>query len=290
MTATDFTVDIGGPVHGVDHGGDGPPLLLVHGLGGSHLDWMAVAPPLARSHHTVAIDLIGFGRTPMAGRRPTVRANRELVDAFIRDRFHEPVILVGNSMGGLISYLQAGLAPETVRALVLVDPALPQLGGGALSFAFAAAFVVFAVPGIGDGYMRYRSSRLGAERLVRETMALICADPSRVSADVMEAHIELTRQREQDPSSHAAFLTAARSIVGVLSNRWAVRRLLRGISAPTLMLHGDTDRLVTLKSAQTTHALRPDWSMAVFEGVGHVPMMEVPQRFLDTVLPWLAEH
>ena len=54
--------DLDGPVHYIDYGGDGnPPMLMVHGLGGSALNWMAVGPELARRYHAIAIDLAGFG-------------------------------------------------------------------------------------------------------------------------------------------------------------------------------------------------------------------------------------
>src|SRR5262245_36769441 len=60
--------DVGGPVHFIDFGGSGPPMVLVHGLGGSAVNWLAVGPALAQRARVVALDLPGFGRTPPAGR------------------------------------------------------------------------------------------------------------------------------------------------------------------------------------------------------------------------------
>src|SRR5438067_3596336 len=97
---------LGGPVHYVDHGGQGPALLMIHGLGGSTLNWLDVAPGLAARNRVLAIDLVGFGLTPPAGRRSDVPTNLRLVDAFLREVVGEPAVLVGNSMGGLLSMLE----------------------------------------------------------------------------------------------------------------------------------------------------------------------------------------
>jgi len=97
----------------------------VHGLGGSHLNWCQVGPRLAEGRRAVAVDLHGFGLTPGSRRQATVQANARLVDRFSREVTGTPVILVGNSMGGLICVLQAAANPDAVAGLVLIDPALP---------------------------------------------------------------------------------------------------------------------------------------------------------------------
>src|ERR1700727_675723 len=103
-------------------GGSAPPMVLVHGLGGSHLNWVAIAPALAAERRVLALDLAGFGLTPAAGRSATVQSNARLLARFVRDIAGSPAVLVGNSMGGMISILHAGADPETVAGLVLVDP------------------------------------------------------------------------------------------------------------------------------------------------------------------------
>src|SRR5438045_1242489 len=103
--------DLGGKTHYVDFGGEGPPIVLVHGLGGSHANWLGIAPRLARHGHVYALDLAGFGRTPPEGRGSEVPANRALLDAFLERVVQAPALLVGNSMGGLISIFEAAHAP-----------------------------------------------------------------------------------------------------------------------------------------------------------------------------------
>src|ERR1051325_5990417 len=98
---------------------------MVHGLGGNALNWMAVGPAIARTHRAMAIDLAGFGQTPLHGRSATVNANAQLVFDFIETVIGEPVVLMGNSMGGHIAILEAASHPDWVHSMVLVDPAIP---------------------------------------------------------------------------------------------------------------------------------------------------------------------
>ena len=119
--------DIAGPVHWVDFGGPAgvPPIVMVHGLGGSHLNWVRIAGPLAERNRVIAIDLPGFGFSPAAGRRTSIEANTKVLDHFINEIVGGPVILMGNSMGGAITILESAASPQAVAAVVLVDPALP---------------------------------------------------------------------------------------------------------------------------------------------------------------------
>src|ERR1700722_18192155 len=123
-------LDIDGPIYVADFGGDGPVMLLVHGLGGAHLNWMAVAPQLAAHHRVYALDLPGFGRSPLAGRRSTIAANVDLLTRAITRLSRGPIVLMGNSMGGLLAIGAAARHPSLVDALVLVDPAVPAPGAG----------------------------------------------------------------------------------------------------------------------------------------------------------------
>src|SRR5260370_23082269 len=82
--------DLGGPVHYIDFGGAGPAILMVHGLGGNALNWMAVGPELAKRYHAIAIDLAGFRQTPLHRRSATVGANPGLVQKVIDQVIREP--------------------------------------------------------------------------------------------------------------------------------------------------------------------------------------------------------
>jgi pimeloyl-ACP methyl ester carboxylesterase len=118
-------------------------------------------------------------------------------------------------------------------------------------------------------------------------MALCCVDPTRLSPDVLAAHVAMARERQAMPWAQAAFLEAARSIVAVVGRRRELRAMIADVAAPTLVVQGAKDRLVPLAASRALAALRPDWSLAVLDDVGHVPQLEVPERFVATVLGWL---
>src|SRR5262252_7095798 len=112
--------DLNGPVRSLDFGGpaDGPVIVCVHGLGGSAVNWMAVAPLLTGSRRILAPDLAGHGLTRAGGRGTGVAANRALLHRFAASVSPGPVILMGNSMGGMISLLEASAAPVAVAGLI----------------------------------------------------------------------------------------------------------------------------------------------------------------------------
>jgi pimeloyl-ACP methyl ester carboxylesterase len=284
-------LDIEGPVYVADFGGDGPVMLLVHGLGGAHLNWIAVAPQLAARHRVYALDLPGFGRSPLAARRSSIAANVDLVTRAITRLSPRPVVLVGNSMGGLLSIGAAAQHPSLIDALVLVDPAVPAPRGAfpprldSVSRTFlATAFM----PRWGARRLSRAVAARGAESLVRETMRLVTTDPSRIDQAVMDAHIGLETERLAESSWHESFYSATRSLVAALALKRKVLRWVQEVVAPTLLLQGAEDRLVPVASARNIASLRPDWEYHEFAGAGHVPMLEVPGEFVDTVSDWLA--
>lgn len=283
------TADLDGSTHYLDFGGpaDGPLVVAVHGLGGAAWNWAAVAPLLTQRCRVLAIDLAGHGLTPAAGRSTQVRANRRLLDRFLREVVGEPAVLVGNSMGGLITALQAAATPDLVRAAVLIDPALPRPLLSRVDARVALQFTMIALPGLGEAVLARRHHRRTPEQQVRETLALCTVDPSRVPADVIAQGIEVTATRGRDAASSADFLVAARSLIRLLTRSGGIRRRLQRIQAPVLLLHGDRDRLVSLDVARATARAFPDWELRVATDVGHVPMLEVPEWTAEQILDWL---
>ena len=287
----ELDVDLGGPVHYVDHGGEGTPLVLLHGLGGSRLNWMAVAPGLARRHRVYALEYIGHGLTPAAGRKANLSGHRLVIDRFLEKVVGEPATLVGNSTGGHLAVMEAALRPERVRGLVLVDPAVPIPPGHlALPRVAALALAPLMVRGVGEALMMANAGRISSEQQVYRTLKLVSADASRIPADVVQAHLEAHRPRHGDRASNAAFLQTGRSLFLHNLRRSAFYAQARKVRCPVLVVQGSHDRLVPMGAIRRLLQVRPDWQLHVFEGVGHVPMMEVPDQFNEVVLGWLAER
>jgi pimeloyl-ACP methyl ester carboxylesterase len=281
-------VDLDGPVHYADFGGSGQPLLMVHGLAGSALNWMAVGPLLARDHRVMAIDLAGFGQTPLFHRSAAVGANAKLVHDFIERVIREPVELMGNSMGGHIGILLAADHPEWVDRLVLVDPAVPGMPTRRPEAAMIGVAAALSIPGLVETVLDRRIRLLGPERLVDEVLAIVTAEPTLIDEEVKRAHVELTQERSLlGAQNHRALVQASRSIgLRMADPRFWAR--VKAVRAPTLVVHGELDRVIPLQAARELVRRRPDWTLAVIEGAGHVPMMEAPDRFVEVVTTWRA--
>jgi pimeloyl-ACP methyl ester carboxylesterase len=280
------TADLDGPVHYLDFGGTGKPLLMVHGLGGSALNWMAVGPEIATSYHAFAIDLAGFGQTPLFRRSAAVGANAELVHSFIEKVIGEPVVIMGNSMGGHISILEAAQHPAWVDAMILVDPAIPGVHVRRPEPALLGTMAALSVPGLAEILLDRRARLLGPEGLVTQTLAIVCADPSRVAPEVIEAHNRLTRERDKlGRQNGRAFLQASRSIGLRMADPRFWSRVAK-VESPTLVIHGSLDRLIPVAAARDLARRRPDWTLDILQGVGHVPMMETPDEFMSALNAW----
>ena len=179
--------DLDGPVHFVEW--EGPPgrtFVLVHGLGGSLLSWLAVAPGLANHGRVLALDLPGFGQTPRAGRRSRVSDLRRIVSRFIDEvAGGGPVALVGNSMGGGVSMLEAALEPANVEALVLSNSVFPFARGALPAPIVLLGFALYRIPRVGEWASRQRLTRLEAERAVELGLRIIAADPSTIPPELV---------------------------------------------------------------------------------------------------------
>jgi pimeloyl-ACP methyl ester carboxylesterase len=283
-------VDLGVPVHYVDHGGpaDGPLLVMVHGLGGSLVNWAAIAPLLTDTCRILALDLIGFGYTQAGTHSTSITANQHMLHRFLSEVAGGPVVLVGNSMGGLITILEASHHPESVTAAVLIDPALPVKVGSQPDALVAASFGMYAVPRLGRAMLRARRRVRTPEQLAMDILSLCCVDPTRVPADVREQLFEMARERAGYPDIDEHFLSAARSLMSMLARRSSYEATMKAIRAPVLLLHGEKDRLVAVGASRAAAAANPSWRFEVAPDVGHVPMLEVPEWTAGRILDWLA--
>src|ERR1700674_5027994 len=208
------TVDIGGPVAYVDHGGSGPPMVLVHGLGGSQQNWMLVAGRLAEHGYAVsAVELAGFGATPLAGRESTVEANRDIVDGFIARLAKGPVVLVGHSMGGMISMMQAGANPASVSHLVLLDPAVPLAKTSPLKPLPDVFVRLLAMrPAIGAAAAAALAKLEGPDRLIKNALSQYCADSTTLDRSLIDALIEGERARIARGKPYLGYMQAYKSM------------------------------------------------------------------------------
>lgn len=290
-TGESHWVDIDGPTHYRDYGGpqDGPLIVCIHGLGGSALNWDLIAEHLTRTCRVVALDLPGHGLT-QAGRRSTsVHANQHIIHRFLTEVTGSPAVLMGNSMGGLLSVVQATSAPSTTAGLVLVAPALPAAGLMVGDLRMILEFAVLATPGIGSLVVGLWTRLASAEAQVARMLRVVTVDPTRLPREAMEAAVAQAEIRREFADTARHLVESARSVVLMSQSRNYVRRL-RELATPVLLIHGGRDRVVSARSAHAAAARRPEWTFHLIEDVGHVPQLEKPDVTAATILAWLDEN
>jgi pimeloyl-ACP methyl ester carboxylesterase len=282
------------------HGsGEGEPQLLVHGLGGSAVTWVEIIDGLAARGPVVALDLPGFGGTPVVdGDQLTVDAYADLVLAVADALGWSTFSLHGNSMGGLVSVLVAAAHPDRVERLVLVSPALPPSSPLQLLVPHRATLTGMAPIAVSAGTAA-ALGLLGAvpealdRRRQRALLGLIFGSPDEVNPDLLDLMArEFGEERGGADAGdrRRALLSALRSITRTWLDPRRVLRAIDSIQAPTMILGGTADALVPARVLRQVLARRPDWVGHVLDDRRHALMMESPDDYLELVERWYADR
>lgn len=274
-------------VHVHDYGGSGPLILLVHGLGGSFANWDVVAPPLTRYGHVVALDLPGFGLSP-PGRDWSLETHETAIVELAEHL--GPALLIGNSMGGLLVEMVAAHRPDLVSGLLLVSPATPpRLPDPAIDWPMARRLLLNSTPVVGPAISRYLLSKLTPRQLVEESLRRITHKPGRVPLQLVEAFVALAEKRASFPWAAEAIPKTGQAIRRLFLRPSRLVELIRDIKAPTLVVQGVADPIVSPNSVRWICSLRPDWELVQMDDTGHTPQIDAPVRFLTVVEPWVEK-
>jgi pimeloyl-ACP methyl ester carboxylesterase len=297
---TDTFLEVGGrkvrvlrAEDGAAAGEESVPQLLVHGLGGSSIGWVQVMEALSARGPVVAVDLPGFGRTPVSDDDPlTVRGYvdfvLELADALGWPRF----TLHGNSMGGLIGILIAAERPERIDRLVLVSPALPPRSPLKLLVPTRATLdgmmpiAVSSMSALALGAVGLAGPKLD-ERRNRAMLKLIFSDPDGVDRAVLDL-MAADFAADDGVDRRRALLAATRSITALWTDPRRAWRAVSRVQAPTLVLGGTHDALVPAKVLRAVLEERPDWEGHVLDDRRHALMLEDPEAYLEHIDRWHA--
>jgi pimeloyl-ACP methyl ester carboxylesterase len=279
-----------GPVGETAEGAVRERALYVHGLGGASTNWTDLAALLAVRFEGWALDLPGFGRSrpPLRGRfsiRGHVEAVIDVLEHIVERpgaAVGEPVHLLGNSLGGLVSVLVASRRPDLVASLTLVSPAMPVYRVPA---AFSRALVLLLLPGVATLAER-RMAGIAPEQHVRAMVRMCFGDPGRVPRERVEQAFAEMRERAEQPWADRALTRSMRGLITSYlrvgrANAWRAARSLR---PPTLVLWGSRDKLVDPALAPRLAATVPDARLQLLEGVGHVAQLETPEPVARAVL------
>lgn len=266
---------LGSPVNYVDIGeqGDRRPIVFVHGLSGQWQNWLENIPRFALDRRVVALDLPGFGRSPMP-REPIAIDFYGRVVAELCERLGlGPAVLVGNSMGGYVAAEVAISAPAAVERLMLVSSA----GISQREVPRGRALRVGRLMAFGTRSSTAQRRALAARPVTRHLiLALVVRHPTRLAPDVT---LEGLMKGSGKPGFYDALVTC-------LDYDFLER--LPEIGCPTVVLWGRQDAIIPVRDADRFVELIPGSRKVVMEDTGHVAMLERPvtfndelQRFLD---------
>lgn len=259
--------------------GEGPPLVLLHGVGDSAASWLHVMPALARTHRVWAPSFPGFGQSskPSIGYSPaffTVALQRFLDTLGI-----EQAALVGNSLGGLVAARFALSTPERVTALALVDSA-------GLGRKLTIALRAQNLPGMRKLVAAWNSTSIGAWQWAWQMAGLVFKNPTRVPPSWL-AHIQEMAEGDGYLDATVATVRSASNLRGQLKSELVLDDLPR-LRMPTLVVWGEGDRVVPVRQAREAVARLPHGQLAVLADCGHEPQLECPDQFVAVLGQFLA--
>ena len=251
--------------------GEGPPLVLLHGLNGSTFSFRLLMPYLAPHFRTIALDLMGFGYSGRPQERDySLGAQARLVAGFLDALDIEKASVLGHSLGGAVAMHLALESPERVERLILVSSASDSETRRGLRSSRLVRPLLPVVAAFTVQNQRFR----------RMSLRSACYDPSFVTADMLEGYMAPTRVR--------GHLRALGSLM--VDRRKDVPLDPSAIRQPALILWGDADRWLPASHGERLRALVPNSRMAVIENAGHLVLEERPEDAARAVTAFLQEE
>ncbi len=238
---------------------EAPVLLMIHGFSASLEAWAPWTSRLSGDYRIISLDLPGHGLTRApASWKPSIDAYADLADSLAAHLGVTRYVVIGNSMGGAAAWDDALRHKDHVRALVLVDSAgWPGAHGEG-----SPLFAVMRGP-VGRAVFDHIDTRSMATSGLRQAYV----DPALVTPALIDRYVDFSRAPgHRDTllrirSRPAAAITAA-SLVA--------------ITVPTLVMHGEADRLIPLSDGKAFAGAIPGAKLITYPGVGHVPMEQAP--------------
>jgi pimeloyl-ACP methyl ester carboxylesterase len=258
--------------------GSGPGVLLVHGITSSADAWRRVIPVLAERHTVVAPDLLGHGGSAKPRGDYSLGAYASGLRDLLAALGHERATVVGHSMGGGIAMQLAYQFPERVERMALVS-------SGGLGKEVGLVLRAATLPGA--EWVLPVITRRGPRDVIGAASALMGRLGIRTRADVRGTAFGL--RSLSDPEARRAFLHTARSILDGSGQRVsATDRLYLAEGMPTMIIWGERDPMIPVAHGHAAHALIPHSRLELFEGAGHYPFEEDPERFASVLSDFIA--
>ena len=246
--------------------GSGEPILFVHGLAGCWRNWLENLPYFGQAYRAIALDLPGFGDSPMPSWDISMPNYGRLIHDFCeRLGIDHLAALVGNSMGGFISTEAVIQRPERFERLVLVSAAgISFWEAKGRRVEAAARMIEAAAPQLLHGDRKFFLARPVGRQIA---FGRVFRNPNKLRP-------ELLKEQTRPGLSAPGFADAMTSIAG-----YDTRERLPEIEIPTLVVWGLNDQIVPVEAALGYHRLIPRSRLEIFERTGHLPQLERPARF-----------
>lgn len=261
--------------------GDGPPLLLVHGLGDEADTWRHVLLPLAEHRRVIALDLPGFGRSAHPRRFYTQAFFARTLEALLAALGIERLELVGSSLGAAVAQRLALARPVLVSRLTLIGGALPIEPRWP-----PAPLWLFVTPGLGEAV--YTSLRRSQDESYA-TLRPYYYDLDGLPAEDQEFLRQRVWARVWSSGQRRAFLSTLRW--GVIDGRARAasnRERLQQLAVPTQLIWGAHDHIQPLAGGEQMASLLPNAQLHVIADSGHLPQQERPQEVVALINAWSA--
>jgi len=260
--------------------GDGPPLLLLHGIGNNCQTWSKVIGRLAETHTVIAPDLLGHGASDKPRGDYSIAAYANGMRDLLSVLDIEQATVVGHSLGGGIALQFAYQFPERCQRLALV-------GSGGLGPELSVGLRAATLPGA-ELLVTALAQVSGPLRLWLQAVEVVgrVTGWQRVGdlAQSVDALLAL-----KDVEARRAFLRTLRGVVDSHGQAvTALDRIYLADSIPMLVVWGGRDPIVPAQHAETVRSLVPSARVEVFDEAGHWPHLDEPDRFCDVLLDFVA--
>jgi pimeloyl-ACP methyl ester carboxylesterase len=271
-------VTVGGrPMNVIDLGPEDPEgtIVWIHGLSGSWQNWLENLPEFADTHRCIAMDLPGFGASPLPAEKISIAGYAAAVNELLDRLGVQRAVVVGNSMGGFVGAEVAITFGTWVDKLVLVSAAGLSIEHQRNESVLRLLRLAGNVLAMGTGWLASKSDVLASRRRSRSAMfSIVASHPDRLPGPLVSEQLR--------GSGKPGFVDA----LDALSD-YPIRDRLGEIAAPTLVVWGDDDPLVPVRDAWEFGELIPDARVVVYEDTGHVAMLERPEAFNGLVRQFL---
>lgn len=264
------------------------PLILLHGFGASIGHWRHNLEVLAEHHTVYALDMLGFGASEKAAANYSVELWVEQVYDFWKAFIRQPVILIGNSNGSLISLAAAATHPDMVQGIVMMSLPDPTLEQEAIPVAMRPILmpIITTIKKIVASPMVLKPvfNFVRQPNVLRRWASLAYANPEAITDEL----IDILAGPPQDRGSARAFSALFRAAMGVNFSP-SVKTMLPNLTIPMLLIWGQKDRFVPPILANQFAKYNEKLQVLNLENVGHCPHDESPEEVNQAILNWINQ-